>query len=204
MASLNPFPSQEELGRLLGGGAEHGEPPHSFLGDAKESLAANSQKGPWRSHHGSSHRVGPGAPRRPSVFRLLCSPKPSTLEVGTSPEPHSPGTLVGARAELTAGHGSSLSLVGSANLYHLPGQVQPFLAWGVPQAPQAPPAGMAPQSVMAPLASPSRPSPRQFSHGRSASPREHPCRRLADVCPLKPICGELPKYLWEFLARFTS
>ncbi|KAM9620006.1 uncharacterized protein ACIBXB_019779 [Morphnus guianensis] len=183
---------------VLGGGAEHREPPHSFLGDAKESLAANSQKGPWRGHHSSSHCLGRGAPQCPSVFRLLCSPKPSTLEVGTGPKPRSPGTLLGARAELTAGHGSSPSLLGSANLCHLPGQEQPFPAAWAPLsgwAAQAPPAGMAPQSAPAPLASPAHPSPRQFSRGRSASPREHPCPRLGDACPLKPICRELPKYL---------
>ncbi|XP_040975342.1 proline-rich protein 22-like [Aquila chrysaetos chrysaetos] len=68
--------------------------------------------------------------------------------VGTDPNPCSRGTFLGARAEVTTGHRSCLSLSGSANLCHLPAQEQPFpaawapLAGGTPQAPQAPPAGL--------------------------------------------------------------
>lgn len=109
-APPEPFPSPGRRGwGGCWGGAEHAETPHSFLGDARESLAANSQNATWHHHHCGSHRAAPGGPRHPGSRRLFSFPKPSTSKVQTHPDPCTPGTLLGARAEVTIGHRSCLS-----------------------------------------------------------------------------------------------
>ncbi|XP_072701973.1 proline-rich protein 22 [Ciconia boyciana] len=145
-APLSPFPPQHQLGRLLGRGGTRGAPTFP-PGTRHRVLSSQRHNGPWRCHHCGSQRAALGPPRRPGSFSLLCSPKPSTPEVGTDPTPAAQGRS-GGRERRRPPAMAPVSPSGSANLCRLPGQEQPFpAAWAplpglAPQPPQAPPAGL--------------------------------------------------------------
>ena len=100
----SPSPPHHALGSLLGRDGTR-EPPRPFL-----ETPQSPQHPTATTEHGAATAVAPTPrPPRPGPCTLFCSPKPSAPQAGTHPDPCSPRTLSGTRAEVTAGHRSPLS-----------------------------------------------------------------------------------------------